>query len=97
MISGLQAALVSEVRDFPTPVVELKKALIPLKPNREKIQNLTRDALRELLQRPDLCAKLRAHNCDNRHRKLNSEVEKLRAGIHTLYDINYINYLYLKY
>lgn len=81
MISGLQAALVSEVRDFPTPVVELKKALIPLKPNREKIQNLTRDALRELLQRPDLCAKLRANNCDNRHRKLNSEVEKLRTGI----------------
>ena len=81
LISGLQAALVSEVRDFPTPVVELKKALIPLKPNREKIQNLTRDALRELLQRPDLCAKLRANNCDNRHRKLNSEVEKLRIGI----------------
>merc|ERR1712147_225347 len=81
LISGLQAALVSEVRDFPTPVVELKKALIPLKPNREKIQNLTRDALRELLQRPDLCAKLRANNCDNRHRKLNSEVEKLRISM----------------
>ena len=81
LISGLQAALVSEVRDFPAPVVELKKALIPLKPNREKIQNLTRDALRELLQRPDLCAKLRANNCDNRHKKLNSEVEKLRNGL----------------
>merc|ERR1712131_391123 len=81
LISGLQAALVSEVRDFPAPVVELKKALIPLKPNREKIQNLTRDALRELLQRPDLCAKLRANNCDNRHKKLNSEVEKLRISM----------------
>ena len=84
MISGLQAALVSEVRDFPAPVVELKKAMIGLKPNRERIQNLTRDAIRELLQRPDLCAKLRANNCDNRHKKLNSEVEKLRNWVGNL-------------
>ena len=58
--------------------------MIGLKPNRERIQNLTRDAIRELLQRPDLCAKLRANNCDNRHKKLNSEVEKLRNWVGNL-------------
>ena len=62
LIGGLQASLVSEVKDFPATVIELKKTIISPTPDVERICALTRDCLRILGGRPELCARLRSHS-----------------------------------
>lgn len=73
-----KASLVSEVKDFPAVVVELKKTIISPTPNASKICDLTRDSLRVLDQHPECCVQLRAHSSDSRFKLLEKLVGELR-------------------
>ena len=70
--------MVSEVKDFPAVVVELKKTIISPTPNVSKICDLTRDSLRVLDQHPECCVQLRAHSSDARFKLLEKLVGELR-------------------
>ena len=74
LIGGLQASLVSEVKDFPSEIVILKKSIISPQPDRSNICDLTRNSLRVLASHPDLCSKLRSHTFDPRFKKVSGIV-----------------------
>jgi len=81
LIGGLQASLVSEVKEFPSDIIELKKTIISPTPDHAKICDLTRDSLRVLASHPGLCAQLRSHTFDPRFKKLKQLVDELRGSM----------------